>query len=458
MKLILNKKLNLLQKLESKIMEVKIKQQKEFNNPKDSKLISLCFGLFGIASLLAWNAVIAQIPFFSHYLDSLNPSVSFPLLNKLFNIPLQFILLIKKRIFPLKSQLIFSIIVSIICLLCLPFFIFPFEKNSLISIIITILLVLVMGLINALIQSGFLALTSYFPLDKIVFYSTGQGISGIIMALLVLVVLFYINTGDVDDDFKYGSLIFFGISIFILLIVFCALIYIFNSDYGKEYLPSSAYSNNNFNIDIDDNQAIKASNVDREKTKIIQKNNDEINKKKYWFFELFKSLKDCIFFIWYNFFITFSVYPSVYIGQQLFDTGKYKTNIIILIFCFCNTLGRYIMKFCKPSKGLGYKIILGRTILVFLLIFNHYCNIILEINSNVTSCFLILNLILLSGSNGFDSSLCFGLAPTLVTGEYKGKAGNAISLFQVFGGVCGSSCAFITQKIIKTISAHKIIE
>ena len=383
-------------------MEVKIKVQKEFNNPKDSKLISFCFGLFGIASLLAWNAVIAQIPFFTHYLDSLNPSVSFPLLNKLFNIPLQFILLIRKRIFPLKFQLIFSIVVSIICLLCLPFFVFPFEKNSTISIIITILLVLTMGLINALIQSGFLALTSYFPLDKIVFYSTGQGISGIIMALLVLVVLFYINTGDLDNDFKYGALIFFGISIIILLIVFCALIYLFNSDYGKEYLPSSAYSNytsdnetqnDNDVAQIDDNQAIKSSNIDREKIKIIPKKDEDITSKKYWFFELFKSLKDCIFFIWYNFFITFSVYPSVYIGQQLFNTGKYKTNVIILIFCFCNTLGRYIMKFCKPSKQLGYKIILGRTILVVLLILNHYCNIIIGINTYITSCFLILNLI-----------------------------------------------------------------
>ena len=439
----------------------KIKQHKELINSQEGKLISLCFGLFGIASLLAWNAVVAQIPFFSHYLDSLNPSVSFPLLNKLFNIPLQFILLIKKRLLSLKTQLIFSIIVSIFCLIALPFFVFSFEKNSKISIVITVLLILTMGLLNALVQSGFLALTSYFPLDKIVFYSTGQGISGVIMALLVLVVLFYVNTGDIDNDFKYGALIFFGISVFILLIVFCALIYLFNSDYGKEYLPSSAYSKNkeisnenndiqNENTNIDENQTIKV-----EKVKIIQKSDEDIESNKYWFFELFISLKDVVFFIWYNFFITFSVYPSNYIGQQLFNTGKYKTNIIILIFCFCNTMGRYIMKYFKPSKKMGYKIILGRTILVILLILNHYLNIILGVNTNITSCCLILNLVLLSGTNGFDSSLCFGLAPTLVIGEYKGKAGNAVSLFQVIGGVCGSSFAFITQKIIRIISSFE---
>ena len=187
-----------------------------------------------------------------------------------------------------------------------------------------------MGLINALIQSGFLALTSYFPLDKIVLYSTGQGISGIIMSLLVLFVLFYVNTGDSDNDYKYGALIFFGISVLILFVVLCALLYLFNSDYGKEYLPSSAYvkralsnSDSETQIDnpnIDENQTIK---INREKDKA------KVNRNKYWFFELMNSLRDALFLIWYNFFITFSVYPSVYIGQSLFDTGKYKTNIII---------------------------------------------------------------------------------------------------------------------------------
>lgn len=437
-------------------MDLKIKQQRDFINNKEGKLIiSVCFWLFGIASLLAWNAVIAQIPFFTHYLDSLNPSVSFPLLNKLFNIPLQFILLIKKKLFTLKFQLVFSIIVSIICLISLPFSVFSFEKNSTISITITVLLVLVMGLINALIQSGFLALTSYFPLDKIVFYSTGQGISGVIMALLQLVVLFYINTGDTENDIKYAALIFFGISVLILLIVLCGLLYLFNSDYGKEYLPSSAYSSENSDSPVESNNIDENQYIKGENHKSIHNINEGIENNNYWFFELFKSLKDVVFFIWYNFFITFSVYPSNYIGQQLFNTGKYKTNIIILIFCFCNTLGRYIMKYFKPNKHLGYIIILGRTILVILLILNHYFNIILGVSTNITSVCLLINLILLSGSNGFDSSLCFGLAPTLVTGEYKGKAGNAVSLFQVIGGVCGSSFAFITQKIIRIISSYK---
>ena len=436
-----------------------IKPKKIFiNNQKEEKLITLCFGLFGIASLLAWNAVIAQIPFFSHYLDNLNPSVSFPLLNKLFNIPLQFLLLIKKNLYPLKSQLMFSIIVSIICLILLPFFVFSFEKESTISSIITIILILIMGLINALIQSGFLALTSYFPLDKIVLYSTGQGISGIIMSLLVLFVLFYVNTGDTDNDFKYGALIFFGISVLILIVVLCALLYLFNSDYGKEYLPSSAYIKRELNINDSETQ-IDNPNIDENQTIKINREKDKVKTigKRYWFFELMNSLRDALFLIWYNFFITFSVYPSVYIGQSLFDTGKYKTNIIILIFCFCNTLGRYIMKFFNPSKKLGYIIILGRSILVFLLIFNHYCNLVLEVDTNITSIFLIINLVLLSGSNGFDSSLCFGLAPTLVSREYKGKAGNAISLFQVIGGVCGSSLAFLTQKIIRVISYINVI-
>ena len=442
-------------------MEKNIKHIKSINN-NDSKLISFYFGLFGVASLLPWNAIIAQIPFFSFYLSSLNPSVSFPLLNKLFNIPLQFILLVKKKLFPLKTQLICSILISIISLISLPFFVFLSETNKHLGTIVTIILILIMGLINASLQNGFLSLTSHFPLDKIVFYSTGQGISGIIMALLELVVLFCVNTGNTDNDFKYGSLIFFGISVLILIITIFALIFLFNSNYGKQYLDNEKRGKNNLNINnetnndnsnIDENTSIKVYQM--EKVNIINKNIEIKEDKKYWFFELLYSVKDAIFLIWFNFFITFSVYPSVYIGQNLFNTGKFKTNIIILIFCFCNTLGRYIMKYFTPNKQLGYKIILGRALLIVLLIFNHYCNIIIKVSTYVTSIFLIINLIFLSGTNGFDSSLCFGLAPTLVKKELKGKAGSAVSLFQVIGGVCGSSFAFITQKIIKIISKYE---
>ena len=236
------------------------------------------------------------------------------------------------------------------------------------------------------------------------------------------------------------------------------LLYLFNSDYGKEYLPSSAYIKREININDSETQ-IDNPNIDENQTIKINREKDKVKTigKRYWFLELMNSLRDALFLIWYNFFITFSVYPSVYIGQSLFDTGKYKTNIIILIFCFCNTLGRYIMKFFNSSKKLGYIIILGRSLLVFLLIFNHYCNLVLEVDTNITSIFLIINLVLLSGSNGFDSSLCFGLAPTLVSREYKGKAGNAVSLFQVIGGVCGSSLAFLTQKIINVINYINII-
>ena len=442
-------------------MEKNIKHIKSINN-NDSKLISFYFGLFGVTSLLPWNAIIAQIPFFSFYLSSLNPSVSFPLLNKLFNIPLQFILLIKKKLFPLKTQLICSILISIISLISLPFFVFLSETNKHLGTIVTIILILIMGLINASLQNGFLSLTSHFPLDKIVFYSTGQGISGIIMALLELVVLFCVNTGNTDNDFKYGSLIFFGISVLILIITIFALFFLFNSNYGKQYLDNEKKGNVNLNINnetnndnsnIDENTSIKVYQM--EKVNIINKNIEIKEDKKYWFFELLYSVKDAIFLIWFNFFITFSVYPSVYIGQNLFNTGKFKTNIIILIFCFCNTLGRYIMKYFTPNKQLGYKIILGRALLIVLLIFNHYCNIIIKVSTYVTSIFLIINLIFLSGTNGFDSSLCFGLAPTLVKKELKGKAGSAVSLFQVIGGVCGSSFAFITQKIIKIISKYE---
>jgi len=54
-------------------------------------------------------------------------------------------------------------------------------------------------------------------------------------------------------------------------------------------------------------------NIEENKTIKINREKDKANSfgKKYWFFELLNSLRDALFLIWYNFFSSFSSYPSV---------------------------------------------------------------------------------------------------------------------------------------------------
>ena len=54
-------------------------------------------------------------------------------------------------------------------------------------------------------------------------------------------------------------------------------------------------------------------------------------------------------------------------------------------------------------------------------------------------------------SNGFATSLCIGLAPTLLNDEIKGKAGASVSFALSVGSAIGSCIAFGVEKIMKNI-------
>ena len=51
----------------------------------------------------------------------------------------------------------------------------------------------------------------------------------------------------------------------------------------------------------------------------------------------------------------------------------------------------------------------------------------MDVNFIITSILLVVNIVLFGISNGFSTSLCMGLAPTLLNDEIKGKAGASVS-------------------------------
>ena len=105
--------------------------------------------------------------------------------------------------------------------------------------------------------------------------------------------------------------------------------------------------------------------------------------------------------------------------------------------------GRYIVLAFKQTKLKTYIIAIGRTILIFLLIFNYYCEVDLKTNINVTSTLLIIYVLALGLTHGMGNSLCFGIAPTLVEDDLKMQAGSSMSFFTVLGLFLGSSFNFI---------------
>ena len=391
-----------------------------------------------------------------NYQSKYDPSTSFPFFNYAFNILFQLILIWKKQFLSYKTQLIIGITSSIISLVILPLVAILFEKNSLTGFILTAVIILILGFVDALCSSGFFGLTSFFPRKMIIYLSTGQGISGILMNIISFIVISCVNAGDDDKNAKLGAIIFFSISGLILLITLIILLLTYKTDFFKYYLRTTKDFNNNNN----NNNKSEIENNENEinNFKITTNSNsekDSINKnEEIAFKELFKQLYEIDLLSCYLYIITFALFPSVAISQRLFKTGKYRQIIIITINNVFGTFGRYIISCFKFKKNLAYIIICGRSILVLTFILNFYFDMKLGMNPNLSSVLLIINVIILATTNGMGATLCMGLAPTMVKKSMKGRAGSSVSFFNILGIFLGALVAFMTKYIINQIGVY----
>jgi len=456
--------------------------QKDNNNnnndiPDGGIKITIIFYIFGIGTLIGTNSMLNQLNFVEYFQKRINPFLTLVLLDNFSNIPLQLVVLIKKKLFNIKKQLIYSLIILILCLIAFPFVVYLLN-NNIAGNVLTLIIAIIIGGIGSLLKSGFYALGSYFPLKNIVSFSTGQGISGILMAFLGLFIRYVINTGNEEKDLKNGAFIFFGFSLLLAIFTLLSLFYIYKSKYGNYHLSKTdnkekKISNNKDNNknqienlkenvkeyeDIDSNNNILHMKNNKpeehhkinENSKIKEKTNDNVSQE-ISFIELFKLLKEVNILIFYNYIIAYALYPYACKAQELFKSGEYRVNIIILLYSCSNTIGRYLMKFFKPTKKLTYIIVLIRTIFFFTIIFNHYLYFSLNVNYKITSSLLIINIALFGISNGFATSLCMGLAPDFLVDELKGKAGASVSFALSVGSAVGSCVAFGVEKIMKNI-------
>lgn len=415
------------------------------NEPQATFSIKLIFILFGIASLLGWNALLTEIGFFMRFLKSMKPDISFGFLNYILNITFLLILAWKKDLFSLKFQLIVGILGSIAFLILIPLFTLVLPEDSKINIIVTGGLVVLMGFINALCSGGFFNLVSNFPLEMIVALSTGQGYSGIAMNVLQYIILLSFND-ESDKSIIIQAWIFFGISVAILVISFIALLASFNMDYFQYYLNKSKK---------EVKQRLLTSEAGHETEEQLNEAG-ETPIQELSFFDLLKRVWDLDLLILYTYIVTFALFPNASINQKVFHFSvPYQINTVITIYNVFDTVGRYLVGIFKPTKALNIIVILGRSILLFTLVFNYYCQEGLGWNVNITTILLFINEALLAATNGMGTTLCFALAPNEVEDEYKGQVGTSISFFLIVGIFLGACTAFGTDAIIGTFKQGK---
>ena len=321
------------------------------------------------------------------------------------------------------------------------------------------------------------------------------------MNIIQFIVLGCVNTGNREKDLKITAWTYFGISAGCLLLILILLLFQMRTDFFKYYLKpltdrlkkekeeKERKKNNKENKNEEDKKEEdkkeddkkedkNQENEDKKQVQILTsereqqlnlkendgqtQNKEEPNsnskngpgpkkRRQISFFEMFKILMDLDILRTYINLISNAIFPNSGVIQSLFKTGKYKTVTILIMNNFMDFFGRYIVLAMNQTKTKTYIIALGRTILVFLLIFNYYCEIDLKTDINVTSSLLIVYVLALGLTHGMGNSLCFGLAPTLVEDDLKLQAGSSMSFFTVFGLFLGSCLGFLTKFILDKI-------
>ena len=483
-------------------MEVTVTQQ---SPPPISLIKRFIFILFGLASLLGWNAITSELPFFTFYLKKMDPATSFPFLNYALNIVLQFLMLYNRNLVPLKFRLIGGLISGTIIMIILPITVLNMEMNSTGNVVLTGALILIMGMVNALCSGGFFALVSFFPTNLMIAFSAGQGFSGVMMNIIQYIVLGCVHSGNRKKDLDKTAWIYFGISAGCLLLILILLLFQLQTDFFKYYLKPlndrlkqekeekekkkkeqenkkgedkkeeetkenkkeiAVSTERDAQLNIKENKTQTNNDTDKldnkdANTLSVDKNTPANNgptpkkRRQISFFEMFKILMDLDILRTYINFISNTLFPKAGVTQSLFKLDKYKTVTILIIYNFTDFFGRYIVLAFKQTKLKTYIIALGRTVLIFLLIFNYYCEIGLKTNLNVTSVLLIIWVFTLGLTHGMGNSLCFGLAPTMVEDDLKLQAGSSMSFFTVFGLFLGSCLGFLTKFILEEIDKKK---
>ena len=424
-------------------MENEIKKKKKSNDNSSSNKSSISFVkfsflIFGISSLLEWNAILSDIDFFNDKQKSIHPNYSFSFFNSLFNIVIQFILVYKPKPFQYKKQLLFTLISTFFILIFLPLFVILFNKKSdnFPSLLITIILILFGGLCNALGSSGFFGLCSYFPLELIINMSTGQGIAGILMNAIQYLILL-LNSSE-----NTKALFFFGIaSLFILFCIFI-IIKVYRIPFFFNFLKNTDEIDNSIIVDEEISELTDETKSTHNKSTPEQKEES--------FLELTKQIIDINILIVILYTTTFILFPGVCLAPDFFGLNDTKSITIIAIYNISDTLGRYIVNYLEPTKNKAYVFILSRLSLIFIMPFTYYLE---QKNKSdlLISLILLLCVIYLGITNGIGTSLCFGLAPKFVKEHMKGKAGSSVSFFLIVGIFIGSCLALIMEVIMDKI-------
>jgi hypothetical protein len=167
--------------------------------------------------------------------------------------------------------------------------------------------ILIVGLIDAIMTSGFYGIISYLPAKYIILMNFGQGVSGIIFNIVKYILLASLGDPKNQSTIDLGAIIFYAISLLITLFTLFSIFWVYKQPFFIYKLRNSGEFplNNTESIDLD---LLK----DQKEENTPNLNENELSMK-----DLMKPLVNLNIAICLTYIITYTNYPGLTLAINL---------------------------------------------------------------------------------------------------------------------------------------------
>lgn len=138
------------------------------------------------------------------------------------NLLMTIFLLFFRNFSSFKIKLIVTLVLSILLVSAIPFAVI--FMHGITSFIMTNVFMLSQCIAGSIMTSSFFSLVSYFPKDCIIYFSLGQGVSGIVVNIIRYIILASFNSVDKKMNLIKGTILFFCTASLLLIISLILLI------------------------------------------------------------------------------------------------------------------------------------------------------------------------------------------------------------------------------------------
>lgn len=423
--------------------------EKPMGAHKTSYVVYSLMFLEGIGSLFPWNAFITVTQYFANRLEG-SPfednfinyfTFSFQLVNIIF-------LLLEMR-YKQRISIHTRIIVPLVCQFVIFAVMLALTKVHVVRtpfFAVTLALVICSGAATAFLQGGVFGLAAVLPHQYMGALMTGQGLGGLVVAVLNVVSL-AANGGS--SNVVAAAFMFFIISVVILLGCLVGYFYLMKHPLVVHHLE---YAEEHRKEQLSQ-MSVNTQGKNRRRSYLVSESDIQ---------STFSKVKWPSIWVMLVFTVTLAIFPGLAVEvvsatpKSTWGSTYFVPVYVFVLFNLGDTLGRYLVAHFKwPSfahyRWLRFPVYL-RAVFIVLFIF---CNLNVSKTHDtispvafVSDAWPIIFMLAMAVSNGYFGTLCMTYGPKLVREGEMEAAGSIMVLFLTVGLLLGSLTSFAINGIL----------